>query len=210
MGNSFMQSSTLKHLLVLISSIGLRLFKGFEEDVQDGAHWPSLTFCLFFFSIRVFFQGHWQIKREGTVFYSTLPLPSAHEHSDIYLQLCTWDDYRIFLIATLVFTRRDLPPYRITIWLIDDVMLIFVCLLVDLISGVKPVIILQPFCGKLIILRSVLARKKLKLPRVSVAIRSTTKPLPVKCNDQCNTKPTTSKSELHSSQTESKPEWRNS
>ena len=134
-GNSFMQSSTLKHFLVLIFSIGLRLFKGFEEDVQDGALWPGLTLCLFFFSITVFFHGHWQIKREGTVFYSTLPLPSAHEHSDIYLQLCTWDDYRIFLIATLVFTRRDLPPYRITIWLIDDVMLIFVCLLVDLISG---------------------------------------------------------------------------
>ena len=26
--------------------------------------------------------------REGTIFYSTLPLPAAHEHSDIYLQLC--------------------------------------------------------------------------------------------------------------------------
>ena len=30
-------------------------------------------------------------------------------------------------------TRWDLPLYRITIWLIDDMMLIFVCLLVDLI-----------------------------------------------------------------------------
>ena len=37
--------------------------------------------------------------------YSTLPLPPAHKHSDIYLQLWTWDDYHIFLIATLVFTR---------------------------------------------------------------------------------------------------------
>ena len=27
--------------------------------------------------------------REGTIFYSTLPIPPAHEHSDIYLQLCT-------------------------------------------------------------------------------------------------------------------------
>ena len=27
-------------------------------------------------------------EREGTSFYSTLPLPLAHEHSDIYLQLC--------------------------------------------------------------------------------------------------------------------------
>ena len=26
--------------------------------------------------------------REGTFFYSSLPLPPAHEHSDIYLQLC--------------------------------------------------------------------------------------------------------------------------
>ena len=26
--------------------------------------------------------------REGTIFYSALPLPPAHEHSDIYLQLC--------------------------------------------------------------------------------------------------------------------------
>ena len=43
--------------------------------------------------------------REGTIFYSTLPLPPAHEHSGIYLQLCMWDDYHIFLIAPLVFTR---------------------------------------------------------------------------------------------------------
>ena len=43
--------------------------------------------------------------REGTIFYSTLPLPPAHEHWDIYLQLCMWDDYHVFLIATLVFTR---------------------------------------------------------------------------------------------------------
>ena len=62
--------------------------------------------------------------REGPIFYSTLPLSPAHQHSDIYLQLCNWDDYHIFLIATLVFTRLllddILPPYRITIWLIDD------------------------------------------------------------------------------------------
>ena len=61
--------------------------------------------------------------REGIIFYSTLPLPLAHEQSDIYLQLCMWYDYHIFLIATLVFTRLllddILPPYRITIYLID-------------------------------------------------------------------------------------------
>ena len=71
--------------------------------------------------------------------YSTLPIPPAHKHSDIYLQLFMWDDYHIFLIATLVFTRLPLdgilPPSRITIWLIDDVILIFVCLHVELILG---------------------------------------------------------------------------
>ena len=41
----------------------------------------------------------------GTIFYSTVQLPPAHEHSDIYLQLCMWDDYSIFLIALLAFTR---------------------------------------------------------------------------------------------------------
>ena len=72
--------------------------------------------------------------REGTIFYSTLPLPPAHEHSDIYLQLRKWDDYHIFSIAMLAFTRRLLDEiyHRIIIWLID-LMLIFVHLLVDLI-----------------------------------------------------------------------------
>ena len=50
-----------------------------------------------------------------------------------------WDDYHIFLIATLVFTRlllnEILPLYRITIWLIDDVKFVLVCLLDDLILG---------------------------------------------------------------------------
>ena len=74
--------------------------------------------------------------RKGTIFYSTLLLPPAHKHWGIYLQLCMWDDYRIFLIATLVFTRLLLNeiyhfielPFE---WLIDDAM--FVCLLDELI-----------------------------------------------------------------------------
>ena len=77
--------------------------------------------------------------KEGTIFYSTLPLPPAHEHLDIYLQFCIWDDYHIILIATLVFTRllvdEILPSYRITIWLIDDVKFVLACLLDDLILG---------------------------------------------------------------------------
>ena len=77
-------------------------------------------------------------ESRGPSFHSTLPIPPAHEHSDICLQLCTWDDYHIFNLNGCIYqaaTRWDLPPYRISIWLIDDVILIFVYLLVDLILG---------------------------------------------------------------------------
>ena len=43
-------------------------------------------------------------KGEGTFFYSTL-LPPTCEVSGIYLQLCMWDDYHMFLITMLVVTR---------------------------------------------------------------------------------------------------------
>ena len=36
-------------------------------------------------------------RREETIFYFTIPLPPAHEFSAIYLQLCMWDDYHVFL-----------------------------------------------------------------------------------------------------------------
>ena len=97
--------------------------------------------ALFLF-IRIFFTetGDSQDSRgrKGTIFYFNLPLPPAHEHWGIYLQFCMWDDYRVFLIATLVFTRLLLDeiyhlielPFQ---WLIDDAM--FVCLLDELILG---------------------------------------------------------------------------
>ena len=77
---------------------------------------------VFFFLSGISFTDH-------LLFYSTTSTP-PHEHSDIYLKLCRWDYYPIFLTAT----RWDLPPYWIIIWLIDMI-LIFVCLLVDLILG---------------------------------------------------------------------------
>ena len=73
--------------------------------------------------------------RQETIFYFTLPLPSAHEHSEIYLQLCMWWLSRIFNRNSCAYqtaTRWDLPPYWITILLIDDVTLSF-CLRDDLI-----------------------------------------------------------------------------
>ena len=51
-----------------------------------------------------------------------------------------WDDYHMFLIAPLVFTRLLLNKIYHLVelpfdWLIDGVMFIFVCLLDDLILG---------------------------------------------------------------------------
>ena len=87
-----------------------------------------------FFSIRVFFTDTHDSRdsrgRAGTNFYSTLPHPPAHEHWDIYLQLCIWDDYHVFLIATLVFTRLLLDEIYHVIewpfeWLIDNGMFVY-------------------------------------------------------------------------------------
>ena len=101
------------------------------------------------FCIRVFFTDTDNSQdsrgREGTIFYSTLPILPAHKHWDIYLQLCMWNDYHVFLIVTLVFTRLLLDEIYYLIyqtatrwklpfdWLIDDAM--FVCLLEELILG---------------------------------------------------------------------------
>ena len=95
-----------------------------------------------FFFYQSFLHRHWHSQdsrgREGTIFYFTLPLPTAHEHWHIYMQFCMWDDYHVFLIAALVFTRLLLDEiyYLIELpfeWLIDDAM--FVCLLDELILG---------------------------------------------------------------------------
>ena len=100
----------------------------------------KIFFYIFF--IRVFFtdtdDSQGSRGREWTIFYSTLPLPPAHKHWDIYLQLCMWDDYHVFLIATLMFTRLLINEIYHLIelqfeWLLDDAM--FVCLLDELILG---------------------------------------------------------------------------
>ena len=104
---------------------------------------PSFSHLIhLFFSIRVFFtdtdDSQDSRRREGTIFYSTLPLPPAHGDWDIYLQLCKWDEYHVFLIVTLVFTSMVLDEiyHHIELafeWLIDDEM--FVCLLDELTIG---------------------------------------------------------------------------
>ena len=97
-----------------------------------------------YFSISIFLSGFSftdtdnpqdSRDREGTIFCSTLPSSPAHEHSDIYLQLCTWDDYHIFLIAILAFIRLLFDEiYHLIKLLFDRLMMwywfSFVCLLI--------------------------------------------------------------------------------
>ena len=100
------------------------------RSIYNKIIWTQVFFSYFF--LFFFYQGFSFTDidysqdsrgREGTIFYSTL--------SHIFNRNAC-----IYQTAT----RWDLPPYRITIWLIDDVMLIFVCLLVDLILGFVTVI----------------------------------------------------------------------
>ena len=100
------------------------------------------TYQRFFFSIRDFFHEHWQLtgQQKGgdhLWFHSTASTRSrAFRHLFATLHV-RWLSY-IFNRKACIYqttTRWDLPHYWITIWLIDDVMLIFVCLLVELILG---------------------------------------------------------------------------
>ena len=94
-----------------------------------------------YFFIRVFFHKHWQFTgqqgKEGdrllshwTIF--TFPRAFRHLIATLHVRWLS----RIFNRTACIYqtaTRWDLPPYRITIWLIDDVTLVFVCLPNDLI-----------------------------------------------------------------------------
>ena len=82
-------------------------FKFFETfAIRNSVIRISFMFFLSGFSFMDTGNSQHSREREWTIFCSTLPLrPPAHEHSDIYLQLCMWDDYHIFLIAAqFVFT----------------------------------------------------------------------------------------------------------
>ena len=112
-------------------------------------HYLEVKFTVFFF-FSFFFLPAFSFTdtddsqdsrgKEKNILYSTQQHPPSHEHSDIYLQLSMWDDYHIFLIASLVFTTLLLDEICLFIELpfevpIDNVILIFACLLDALILG---------------------------------------------------------------------------
>ena len=96
-----------------------------------------------FFSIRFFIHWQWQlIGQQGKwgdylLFHSTTSTCSRtfrHLFAALHVRRLS----HIFNWSPCIYqtaTQWDLPPYRITIWFTDDVMVIFVCLLVDYISG---------------------------------------------------------------------------
>ena len=103
-------------------------------------HWNNSSFC---FSIRGFFHGHWQLTgQEGKggdhfLFDSTTSTRSRtfrHLFATLHVRWLSHIFNRNAYIYQTA-TRWDLPPYQITIWLIDDVMLIFIGLLAELILG---------------------------------------------------------------------------
>ena len=101
--------------------------------------WSSFNF----FSIRVFFHGHCQLTHwtagegRGISFYytttSTLSWTFRHLFCNFAREMNIKYVYLIYCICQAT-PGWDLPPYRITIWLNDDAMLILVCLFVDLIQ----------------------------------------------------------------------------
>ena len=96
-----------------------------------------------FFSIRVFFHGHWRLTgQQGKggdhfLFPSTTSTRSrTFRHLFVILHVkCLSHIFNRNACIYQAATPWDLSPYRITIWLIDDVMLIFVLLLAYFILG---------------------------------------------------------------------------
>ena len=87
----------------------------------------------FFFTIRVFFHGHWRLTgqqekgRDHLLFHSTTSTGSwtfRHLFATLHVRWLSHIFNRTACIYQAA-TRWDLPPYRITIWLIDDVTLSF-------------------------------------------------------------------------------------
>ena len=118
---------------VVLCKLVLRCIHWFSTQFSFLPFASRWVFFFFFFFVRVLFNGHWRLQDsrggEGTIFYS------AHEHWQIYLQLCMWDDYYIFLIELLVFTRLLLNEIYHLIELSFDYVTLsfFVCIRDDLI-----------------------------------------------------------------------------
>ena len=102
----------------------------------------SITGKKFFFLSGFFFHGHWKLtgqqgKGENHLLFHSTTSTWSRTFRHLFLTLhVRWLPHISYRTACTyqTATQWDLPPSRITIWLIDDVMLVFVCLLDDLIQ----------------------------------------------------------------------------
>ena len=105
-----------------------------KRYIQNPANYLTTfwNFC-FVFSIRVFFHEHWRLTgQQGKggdhlLFHSTTSTRSRtfrHLFATLHVRWLSHIFNRNACIYQTA-TRWDLPPYRITIWLIDDVILSF-------------------------------------------------------------------------------------
>ena len=102
-----------------------------ETKIKTKFQISFFNFFLLFFSIRVSFHGHWRLTgQQGKggdhlLFHSTTSTRSLrHLFATLHVRWLS----RIFNRNACIYqtaTRWDLPPYRITIWLIDDVTVSF-------------------------------------------------------------------------------------
>ena len=111
----------------------------FVGDSVDCRKWLELNF-FFLWEFSFTDTGSSQDNREGgnhLLFHSTISTCSQTFRYLFATLNVRWLSH-IFNCNACIYqtgTWWDLPPYWITIWLIDDVMLIFACLLIDLILG---------------------------------------------------------------------------
>ena len=112
-------------------------------DLIKGTSEPCRGILLFFFFLSEFSftdtdSSQDSRGREGTILFHSTTSTRSRTFRHLFATLHVRWLSRIFNRNACVYqtaTRWDLPPYRITIWLIDDVILIFVCFLVELILG---------------------------------------------------------------------------
>ena len=103
----------------------------------------KIKISMIIFSIRAFFHGNWRLpgqqEKEGKhILFPSITLTRLQTFRHIFARFhVLWLPHILDCTAFIyqAATRWDLPPYRITIWLFDDVILNFVCLLDDLILG---------------------------------------------------------------------------
>ena len=129
------------------------IFASFQHHLyQEKSHLSSkkgqkaqkkITDLYTFFSASVFFHRHWQFTgQQGKGGGHVLFFSVTSTRSRTFRHLCATLQVRwlLYIFNRIAFNYQaaiqwDLPPYRVTLWLIDNTVLISVFILDDLILG---------------------------------------------------------------------------